>query len=120
MWRRVSHGDGSEGQGKKSESKAAHCKQSAQQAMAGPQRAIYEVLAGYYSGLAMDFRNVIEKRSASTPETAPPEGMPTMLGNEAAGDVTPWSGTADQPQLREDEPATVTLGVERQDGPVAT
>ena len=89
----------------KYESKAAHCKESAQQAMAGPQRAIYEVLAGYYSGLAMDFRHVIEKRTASIVEPAGPEVMPAMLRSEAARDVTPWQeGTADQRQLPDDAP----------------
>jgi hypothetical protein len=118
MWRRVSQVMDLKAKVEKYESKAAHCKESAQQAMAGPQRAIYEVLAGYYSELALDFRNVIEKRSAAT-SAARPEVIPTRLGNEAAGDVTPWSGTADQRQLGEDEPATVTPDIERQDGPTA-
>ena len=78
----------------KYESKAAHCKESAQQAVAGPQRAIYEVLAGYYSELAMDFRQVIEKRKASIAEPADPEVMPAMLKKEAAPDVTPWPEAA--------------------------
>ncbi len=73
----------------KYESKAAHCKESAQQAAAGPQRAIYEVLAGYYSGLAMDFRHVIEKRSASAAKPAAPEVLPAMAAQDAAKEDGP-------------------------------
>jgi hypothetical protein len=49
----------------KYESKAAKCKEWAQQATEGPQRALYEVLAGYYDELATDFRQVIAKRKAA-------------------------------------------------------
>jgi hypothetical protein len=45
--------------------KAAKCEEWALQATAGPQRAFYEVLARYYSELATDFRQVIEKRKAA-------------------------------------------------------
>jgi|GEM_PF-2728303 len=105
----------------KYESKAAHCKESARRAMAGPQRAIYEVLAGYYSGLAMDFRHVIEKRTASIVEPADPEVVPAMLRSEAARDVTPWhEGTAEQRQLPDDAPEMVARAVDEQDGSAAT
>ena len=105
----------------KYESKAAHCKESAQQAMAGPQRAIYEVLAGYYSGLAMDFRHVIEKRTASIVEPADPEVMPAMLRSEAARDVTPRpEGTAGQRQLPDDAPGIAAQDVDEEDGSAAT
>lgn len=105
----------------KYESKAAHCKESAQQAMAGPQRAIYEVLAGYYSGLAMDFRQVIEKRSASSVGPADPQALPAMLRREAAPDVTSWQeGTAERRQLPDDAPEIVALAVDEKDGSVAT
>ncbi len=49
----------------KYESKAAKCKEWALQATDGPQRALYEVLADYYAGLATDFRHVIAKRTAA-------------------------------------------------------
>jgi hypothetical protein len=49
----------------KYEGKAAKCKESAEQAKDGPQRALYEVLAGYYDELATDFRQVIAKRKAA-------------------------------------------------------
>lgn len=49
----------------KYESKAAQCKEWARQATDGPQRAFYDVLAGYYGELATDFRQVIAKRKAS-------------------------------------------------------
>lgn len=105
----------------KYESKAAHCKVSAQQAVAGPQRAIYEVLAGYYSGLAMDFRQVIEKRSASTAEPAAPEILPAMLRSEAARDATPWhEGIAGQRQFPDDVPAMAAQNVAKEDGSAAT
>jgi hypothetical protein len=105
----------------KYESKAAHCKESAQQAVAGPQRAIYEVLAGYYSELAMDFRQVIEKRKASIAEPADPEVMPAMLKKEAAPDVTPWpEAAAEQRQPPDDAPEMVAPGVDEQDGSAAT
>jgi hypothetical protein len=48
----------------KYESKAAQYEESARQAPDEPERAFYQVLAGYYSGLATDFRQVIEKRKA--------------------------------------------------------
>ena len=105
----------------KYESKAAHCKESAQRAMAGPQRAIYEVLAGYYSGLAMDFRHVIEKRTASIVEPADPEVMPAMLRSEAARDVTPRpEGTAGLRQLPDDAPGIAARDVDEEDGSAAT
>jgi hypothetical protein len=105
----------------KYESKAAHCKESAQQAVAGPQRAIYEVLAGYYSELAMDFRQVIEKRKASIAEPADPEVMPAMLKKEAAPDVTPRpEAAAEQRQPPDDAPEMVAPGVDEQDGSAAT
>jgi hypothetical protein len=104
----------------KYENKAAHCKESAQQAMTGPQRAIYEVLAGYYSGLAMDFRHVIEKRTASI-EPSDPEVMPARLRSEAARDVTPWNeATARQRQLPDDPPEMVARDVDEEDGSAAT
>ena len=49
----------------KYETKAAKCVESARQTTAAAQRAFYEVLAGYYGGLATDFRQVIEKRKAA-------------------------------------------------------
>jgi len=49
----------------KYEGKAARCKEWAEQATEGPQRALYEVLAGYYDELATDFRQVIEKRKTA-------------------------------------------------------
>lgn len=105
----------------KYESKAAHCKESAQQALAGPQRAIYEVLAGYYSGLAMDFRHVIEKRSASAAEPAAPGVLPAMLRSEAARDAKPWQeGVAGQRQLPDDVPAMAAQDVAREDGSAAS
>lgn len=97
----------------KYESKAAHCEESARQAVAGPQRAIYEVLAGYYSGLAMDFRHVIEKRTVSIVEPAGPE--------VTARDVTLWhERTAEQRQLPDDAPKMAAQGVDEQDGSAAT
>jgi hypothetical protein len=48
----------------KYESKAAQCKEWAEQAE-GSQRTFYDVLAGYYSQLATDFRQTIQKRSAA-------------------------------------------------------
>ncbi len=49
----------------KYESKATRCRESAQRATHGPQRALYEVLAGYYGGLAMDFRHVLAKQETA-------------------------------------------------------
>jgi len=46
----------------KYESRAAQCKDRARQAKEGPQRAFYDVLAGYYGELATDFRQIIEKK----------------------------------------------------------
>jgi hypothetical protein len=48
----------------KYEIKAAQCEESARQAPDERERAFYEVLAGYYNGLATDFRQVIERRKA--------------------------------------------------------
>jgi hypothetical protein len=48
----------------KYESKAAKCREAAEQAAKGSQRAMYEVLAGYYDGLATDFRKMAEKHHA--------------------------------------------------------
>ena len=105
----------------KYESKAAHCKESAQQAVAGPQRAIYEVLAGYYSELAMDFRQVIEKRKASIVKPADLKMMSAMLGRDAARDLTPSSeGTAEPRRPPDDAPETVAPGIDEQDGSAAT
>lgn len=49
----------------KYEAKAAQCEEWVRQATEGPQRAFYEVLANYYSELATDFRQVIERRRAA-------------------------------------------------------
>jgi hypothetical protein len=49
----------------KYERKAAECQESAQRAADGPQKALYEVLAGYYGGLATDFRHVLAKQAAA-------------------------------------------------------
>jgi hypothetical protein len=49
----------------KYEGKAAKCKEWAHEAKEGPQRALYEVLAGYYDELATDFRQVIAKRTVA-------------------------------------------------------
>jgi hypothetical protein len=46
----------------KYESKTAQCKEWARQATDGHQRNFYEELAGYYSHVAEDFRQVIAKR----------------------------------------------------------
>jgi hypothetical protein len=48
----------------KYENKVAQCQEWARQAE-GPQRALYEVLAGYYVELVTDFRHVIEKRKTA-------------------------------------------------------
>lgn len=45
----------------KYESKAAKCREAAEQSSNGSQRAMYEVMAGYFDGLATDFRQVVEK-----------------------------------------------------------
>jgi hypothetical protein len=49
----------------KYEGKAAKCKEWAREAKEGPQRALYEVLAGYYDELASDFRQVMAKRTVA-------------------------------------------------------
>ena len=49
----------------KYETKLAQCEEWARQAPAGPQRAFFEVLAGYYRELATDFRQVLAKRIAA-------------------------------------------------------
>lgn len=49
----------------KYESKVADFEQRGRQATDGPQRAFYEVLARYYSTLATDFRQIMEKRKAA-------------------------------------------------------
>ena len=49
----------------KYESKAARCHESAQRATDGPQKALYEVLAVYYGGLATDFRHFLAKQKAA-------------------------------------------------------
>jgi hypothetical protein len=48
----------------KYENKVAQCQEWARQAE-GSQRALYEVLAGYYVELVTDFRHVIAKRKAA-------------------------------------------------------
>lgn len=45
------------------QTKAVECMQAAQEAPYGPQRVFHEVLANYYSELAMDFRQIITKRT---------------------------------------------------------
>jgi len=49
----------------KYEGKAAKCKEAALKAGEGSQRTMYEVMAGYYDGLATDFRQAIEKRKVA-------------------------------------------------------
>ena len=49
----------------KYDAKAAKCREAADKAAEGAQRTMYEVLAGYYGGLATDFRQAIEKRKAA-------------------------------------------------------
>ena len=49
----------------KYETKAAQCKEWVRQATDAPQRALYEVLANYYAGLATDFQKVLEKRKVA-------------------------------------------------------
>lgn len=61
----------------KYESKAAQCKEWAEKAAEGPQRALYEVLAGYYGGLATDFRQINEKRKSV-------QDQPASAGAESA------------------------------------
>jgi hypothetical protein len=47
------------------ESKAAQCREFAEQTPAGPQREFFEILAGYYARLASDFRQAIARRTAA-------------------------------------------------------
>lgn len=51
-----------EAKAEKYESKTAQCKEWARLATDGPQRNFYEELAGYYSQVAEDFRQVIAKQ----------------------------------------------------------
>ena len=47
------------------ESRASRCKAQAREATDKAQQSFYEVLAGYYSSLATDFRKIIEKRTVA-------------------------------------------------------
>jgi phage shock protein A len=49
----------------KYEARATRCQEQAQAAIDKAQQNFYEVLAGYYSGLATDFRKIIEKRTVA-------------------------------------------------------
>ena len=49
----------------KYEIKASRCEQQARAATDKAEQTFYEVLAGYYSGLATDFRKIIEKRTVA-------------------------------------------------------
>jgi hypothetical protein len=49
----------------KYEAKAIRCEEQAGQAADKAQKTFYEVLAGYYRGLATDFRKIIEKRKVA-------------------------------------------------------
>ena len=49
----------------KYETKAAQWEESARQAPDEPERAFYQELANYYGAVAMDFRQVLEKRKAA-------------------------------------------------------
>lgn len=49
----------------KYESKAAKYREAALQATEGAQRTMCEGLAGYYSGLAADFRQAMERRKSA-------------------------------------------------------
>ena len=49
----------------KYESKAAKYREAALKATEGPQRTMCEGLAGYYDGLAADFRQAVEKRKSA-------------------------------------------------------
>jgi hypothetical protein len=49
----------------KYESKAAKYREAALKATEGAQRTMCEGLAGYYSGLAADFRQAVEKRKTA-------------------------------------------------------
>ena len=46
----------------KYESRASRCEQQARDATDKAERSFYEVLAGYYGSLAIDFRRILEKR----------------------------------------------------------
>jgi hypothetical protein len=46
----------------KYESRASRCEQQAREATDKAERSFYEVLAGYYGSLAVDFRRILEKR----------------------------------------------------------
>ena len=98
----------------KYESKAARCQQSAR-AMAGPERAIYEVLAGYYSGLALDFRQVIERRSLSTQPVAAAKTTPAMPGGDEGRDSARFPESVPAPSQPLDSPA-MTVQVVAEDG----
>jgi hypothetical protein len=100
----------------KYESKAARCQQSAR-AMAGPERAIYEVLAGYYSGLALDFRQVIERRSRSTPTPGgAAETMAAMPGRDEGRDPARFPEPAPAPSQLPHETPAMTVQVVAEDG----
>jgi hypothetical protein len=49
----------------KYETKAARCEERVREAKDGPQRDFYEVLARYYGGLAVSFRQIMEKRKTA-------------------------------------------------------
>ena len=49
----------------KYESRAFRCEEQARAATDKAQQSFYEVLAGYYSSLATDFRKIMEKRSVA-------------------------------------------------------
>jgi hypothetical protein len=49
----------------KYENKAAKYREAALKAAEGPQRTMCEGLAGYYDGLAADFRHAVEKRRSA-------------------------------------------------------
>jgi hypothetical protein len=62
-FRRVAYNDSIDNE--TSENPAARCEEWALRAAVGPERAFYEGLAHYYSELATNFREVIEKQSPS-------------------------------------------------------
>ena len=49
----------------KYETRASRCEEQARAATDKAQQTFYEVLAGYYSSLATDFRKIIEKRTVA-------------------------------------------------------
>lgn len=49
----------------KYETRAARCEEQALAARDKAQQTFYEVLAGYYTSLAADFRKILEKRMAA-------------------------------------------------------